>query len=65
MIFLIFVTICICIIYPGLTVIILSPFIIMLGAILIYAIKNKITTGYWCPWEHREELKKKGKKYNF
>lgn len=60
MIFLIFVTICICIIYPGLIIIILSPFIIMLGAILIHAIKNKINTGYWCPWEHREELKKKG-----
>lgn len=55
-----FVLICMCIMYPSVIIIYLSPFIIMFLMILYEPIKNKIKYGYFNPWEHREELRKKG-----
>ena len=55
-----FVTICMCIMYPEMILIYLSPFILFIIAILYELIKNKIKYGYCMSWEHREELRKKG-----
>lgn len=60
MLFLLFITLILCITYPLVAIPILSPFIIMLLAIGVHAIKDKIRTGYFNPTAHREELKKKG-----
>lgn len=49
-----------CLVCPPLIIAYLSPFIIMIGAILFGALRNKIKYGYWEPWSHREELEKKG-----
>lgn len=60
MLFLLFITLILCITYPLVAIPILSPLIIMFLAIGVHAIKNKIRTGYYDPTSHREELKKKG-----
>ena len=55
-----FILICTCILDPTMILIVLSPFIVLILVILYEAIKNKIKYGYFMPWEHREELRKKG-----
>ena len=54
-----FVLICMCIMHPEMILGFLSPFIVLILVILYEAIKNKIKYGYFMPWEHREELRKK------
>lgn len=56
----IFVLILMCVAMPELMFICGLPFILMGLYLLGYVIKLKIKTGYYFPWEHREELKKKG-----
>lgn len=55
-----FVLICMCIMHPAMILGFFSPFIILILVILYGLIKNKIKFGYYMPWEHREELRKKG-----
>lgn len=57
---LLFIFIVACVTTPMLIVVFLTPFAVGLLWIGAYAIRNKIKYGYCCPWEHREELKKKG-----
>ena len=58
--FVIFCIILSCCECPPLILVYASPWIIGLIYLAIYAIRLKIKTGYFFPWEHREELKKKG-----
>jgi hypothetical protein len=45
---------------PLIIVPLVAPFIYMIGGALAHGIYYKIKYGYFLPWEHRDELKKKG-----
>ena len=57
--FVIFCIIVACCTCPAIILVYASPFIAIFGWMVVCAIKEKIRTGYFFPWEHREELKKK------
>ena len=58
-----FVLICMCIIHPSLLIVYLSPVVIFFICMGYHLIRWKIKTGYFRPWEHFDELYKKGIEY--